>query len=112
MAFPGSGGSDVLEFHSTGLYLIQFLFTAYPADEPFSNIDIGTVSTLSGVTYVSGSELATYSVAYYFVSYDLFNVEDGGTITFPDMAALVTLYGANWTPTGMGCNNMSIIRLS
>jgi len=106
----GSDGSDVLGFNGTGLYLVQFQFNTNSETNTFNSVDVGAVSTLSDITLVSGSKNTTDTVAYSFISYDLFYALDGGTITFPDKTSLLTLYGAFWD--GSNCQSLSIIRLS
>jgi len=106
----GGGGSDILGFHGTGLYLVQFQLSTNSESNTFNNVDVGAVSTLANVSIVSSSKNATDPVAYSLISYDLFYALDGGYITFPSKTSLLTLYGAFWS--GTACLKLSIIRLS
>jgi len=113
ITIAGGGGSDILYFASTGgagVYVLQFQFSPNSEDLSFSNVDICASSILSGVTLISGSKNATDPVEFYLVSYDIVSTVDGGSITFPDLTSLVSLYGDDWS--ACACFSLSIIRLS
>jgi len=106
---PGSGGSDVLTFNVAGVYLLSYNFLSLTST--LSNPVLASNSTLSGVTVVNFSKSTGIVDAYNsFVQFDIVRSVAYGTITYPNAAGLLTLFGSGWSSTRL--NYMVVTRLS
>jgi len=107
--FSGSGGSDILTFADSGVYLLQFsISVGYPYTY-ITPVDIIDRSSLVGVS-AQGSTYNLGSFTSYALSIAVVTSILGGSISFPNSVDLLSDYGLAWSTSY--CSNLTIARLS
>jgi len=113
----GAGGSDVLTFNSSGVYLLIYSFSVNTSSATLNTVLLASNSVLSGVTVLAnfadnGSSLGEDYLDDVFLatSCDIVGSVSGGTITYPTSVDLTSLYGTYWSYTAV--QRMAIVCLS